>query len=121
MSWRTTESITPSSTSGCSRFGIFMCLNIPYSAGSLNAKRNARCRESDLLGWRSLAGVQKAPPANPRRALTRRRPPAHSNARRTFSLTPSQEGAMKLRLFHLAFFSALAVHGLAQADDAASQ
>src|ERR1700737_1652282 len=55
------------------------------------------------------------------RELTRRRPSAHSNARRTFPLTPSQEGAMKLRLFHLSFLFALAVPGLAQADETASQ
>src|SRR5450755_5069742 len=64
MSWRTTESITPSSTSGCSRFGIFMRLNIQHGQRWIRNHSSAGRRARREIGKDCRIESQLATPAS---------------------------------------------------------
>src|SRR5512135_744764 len=62
MSWRSTESITPSSTSGCSRLGIFMRLNIRYGPQTDRTGRGT-ANERRIRPGPSWAVAFRSPPS----------------------------------------------------------
>ena len=77
MSWRTTESITPSSTSGLSRLGIFMHRNIrERPAGSGEGRATRHRRPAMMRGCRRSRAASRPWPDPPSRSSSRSiRPP----------------------------------------------